>query len=76
MNEWPLPSLRWLFPTIKLHGVPLAPFLWHSLDIQQWQVLIGEVEKLGPLSSVASLLSIYLAHSRCPLLDLSPIFIR
>lgn len=38
--------------------------------------MIGEVEKQGPLSSVDSQLSIYLAHSGCPLLDISPIFIR
>lgn len=61
---------------MKLHGIPLAPFPWHSLDIQQWQVLVREVKKLGPLSSVASLLSIYLAHPGCPLLDIGPIFIR
>lgn len=61
---------------MELPGVPLAPFPWHSLDIQQWQVLVGEVEKLGPLSSVASLLSIYLAHPGGPLLDVGPIFIR
>lgn len=54
----------------------MAPCLWYSLHIQLWQVLIGEVEKQGPLGCVDSLLSIYLAHSGCPLLDNSPIFIR
>lgn len=67
--------LHWPLPALKPHVIPQAPFLWHSLDIQLWQVLIGEIEKLGPLSSVASLLSVYLTHSRCPLLDISPIFI-
>lgn len=55
---------------------PSAPFLWHSLDIQQWQVLIGEVEKLGSLSAMAFQMSVYLAHLGGPFLDISPIFIR
>lgn len=63
-------------PLYKPRVIPSAPFLWHSLDIQQWQVLIGEVEKLGPLSAVACQMSIYLAHLGGPLLDISPIFIR
>lgn len=74
-DEWPLPSQHWFLLTIKPHVIPLPPFIWHSLDIQQWQVLIGEVEKLGPLSAVASQMSIYLAHLGGLLLDMSPIFI-
>ena len=76
VNVWPLPSQPWLFYTIKPHVIPSAPFLWHSLDIQQWQVLIGEVEKLGTLSAMAFQMSVYLAHLGGSFLDISPIFIR
>lgn len=71
-----MPSLPWLVPIVKPHVTPSAPSLWHSLDIRQRQVLVGEVEELGPLGAVASPLSVYLAHSGCPLSDISPVFIR
>lgn len=38
--------------------------------------MVGEVEKLGTLSPVATLLSIDLAHSGSPLLHTSTVFIR
>lgn len=64
------------YPRHRFFGIPFIPLLWHSLDIQHWQVLIGEVEKLGPLSPVAPLLSVYLAHPGSPLLHRSTVFIR
>lgn len=73
MNSFCTTCIR-SFLTVNL-GVLFISFIGHSLDIQQWQVLIGEVEKLGPVSPVAILMSVDLAHSGGPLLHISTIFI-
>lgn len=75
MKSFRTPSLHGFFPDSQAWG-PFYSFPWHSLDIQHRQVLVGEVEKLGPLSPVATPMSIYLAHSGSLLLHSSTVFIR